>query len=83
MRIERVTVTDAVISCEAEKVGRYVNQKWVYDVRAKKLLGQLSYHPSQCTAFFRTAPAPYFSAAIGQDWSRSALRPGGTRNFEY
>ncbi len=29
LRIERATVTDAVISCEAEKIGHYTNQKWV------------------------------------------------------
>jgi hypothetical protein len=64
IRIERVTVTDAVISCEAEKVGRFVHQKWVYDVRAKKLVGQLSYHPFAMHRIFPNGAGAVF---IGSD----------------
>jgi hypothetical protein len=64
MRIERVRVTDAVISCEAEKVGRYVNQKWVYDVRAKKLLEQFSYQPFAMHRIFPNGAGAVF---LGSD----------------
>ena len=43
--LERVTATDTVISCRGEKSARLPHQKWVYDVRAKKLIGQFSYLP--------------------------------------
>jgi hypothetical protein len=64
VRIERVTVTDSVISCEAEKVGRYVNQKWVYDVRTKKLLRQFSYHPFTMHRIFPNSDGAVF---VGSD----------------
>lgn len=44
-RVERVTATDTVISCRGEKAMIYPHQKWVYDVRAKGLVGQFSYDP--------------------------------------
>jgi hypothetical protein len=64
MRIERVAVTDTVISCEAEKIGHYVNQKWVYDVRAKKLLKQFSYHPFAMHRIFPNGAGAVF---LGRD----------------
>jgi hypothetical protein len=44
-RMERVTATDTVISCRGEKSATYPNQKWVYDVAARKLIRQFSYQP--------------------------------------
>lgn len=44
-RIERVTVTDTVISCQGEKSYRGEHQKWVYDIRAKQLIRQYGYQP--------------------------------------
>jgi len=64
IRVERVSVTDAVLSCEAEKVGRSVNQKWVYDVRSKKLLGQFSYQPF---AMHRIFPDGAGAVFVGSD----------------
>jgi hypothetical protein len=44
-RIERVTATDTVISCRGEKSATYPNQKWIYDIRSRKLIRQFSYQP--------------------------------------
>jgi hypothetical protein len=44
-RVERVTATDAVISCRGEKSATYPNQKWVYDIGDQKLVRQFSYQP--------------------------------------
>ncbi len=72
-RIERVTATDSVISCRGEKSMQYPNQKWIYDVRAKSLLRQLSYQPfAMCRIFSRSASASKPSGAvfIGSDRQR-------------
>jgi hypothetical protein len=65
--IERVTPTDSVISCQGEKSERYPNQKWVYDVRAKKLLGQFSY---QGFAMYRSFPNAGGAVFLGSDTQR-------------
>jgi len=44
-RVERFTVQELVLSCMGEKWATYDNQKFVYDVRAHKLLGHFSYAP--------------------------------------
>jgi len=44
-RIERATSTDTVISCMGEKGYQGKNQKFVYDVRAKRLVGHFAYQP--------------------------------------
>ena len=66
-RIERVTATDSVISCQGEKSERYPNQKWVYDVRAKRLLGQFSYQPF---AMYRSFPSAAGAVFVGSDTQR-------------
>jgi hypothetical protein len=66
-RMERVTVTDSVISCQGEKSERYPNQKWVYDVRAKRLLGQFSYQPF---AMYRIFPSAAGAVFVGSDTQR-------------
>jgi len=66
-RIERVTVTDTVISCEGEKSKRYPHQKWVYDVRAKELRGQFSYQPFAMSWVFSSAEGGVF---LGSDSKR-------------
>lgn len=65
--IERVTATDSVISCEGEKFERYPHQKWVYDVRAKKLLAQFSYQPFAMHRIFPSAGGAVF---VGSDTQR-------------
>ena len=66
-RIERVTATDSVISCEGGKSERYPYQKWVYDVRAKKLLAQFSYQPF---AMYRVFPSAGGAVFVGSDTER-------------
>jgi hypothetical protein len=66
-RIERVTVTDSIISCEGEKSERYPNQKWVYDVRAKRLVRQFSYRPFAMSRSFPKAAGVVF---VGSDTER-------------
>jgi hypothetical protein len=66
-RIERVTATDSVISCQGEKSERYPNQKWVYDVRAKSLLRQFSYQPF---AMYRSFPNANGAVFVGSDRQR-------------
>ncbi len=66
-RVERVTATDSVISCEGDKSERFPNQKWVYDVRAKKLLGQFSYRPF---AMYRCFQGAGSAVLVGSDTQR-------------
>jgi hypothetical protein len=66
-RIERVTATDSVISCQGEKSERHPNEKWVYDVGAKKLLGQFSYRPF---AMYRGFPNADGAVFVGSDTQR-------------
>ena len=44
-RIIRATATDTVISCDGEKFEVHPREKFVYDIRAKRLVGQVSYYP--------------------------------------
>jgi hypothetical protein len=69
-RIERVTATDVVISCQGEKSERYANQKWVCDVRAKGLVGQLSYQPFTMRRAFPSGGGAVF---VGSDSQRLAV----------
>jgi hypothetical protein len=66
-RIERVSPTDTVVRCGGEKSERHPNQKWVYDVRAKKLLGQFSYQPF---AMYRSFPSADGAIFVGSDAQR-------------
>jgi hypothetical protein len=66
-RIERVSATDSVVSCRGEKSERYPNQKWVYDVRAKRMLRQFSYQPF---AMYRSFPSANGAVFIGSDSQR-------------
>ena len=42
-RVERFTVEELVLSCTGEKWATYDNQKFVYDMRARKLVAHFSY----------------------------------------
>jgi hypothetical protein len=41
-RIERATSTDTVISCTGEKAYQGLNQKFVYNIRAKALVSHFA-----------------------------------------
>jgi hypothetical protein len=44
-RVLRATITDTVIGCLGEKSEIHSNQKFVYDVRAKRLVSRVEYPP--------------------------------------
>ena len=44
-RVERFTAQELVLSCTGEKWATYDNQKFVYDVRGRKLVAHFSYAP--------------------------------------
>ncbi len=66
-RIERVTATDTVISCRGEKAMQYPNEKWVYDVRARRLVRQFSYQPVAMQRAFSSSKGVVF---VGTDRQR-------------
>ena len=66
-RIERVTATDAVISCRGEKSMKYPNQKWDYDIQTRKLVRQFSYQPFEMYEMFSQGGGAVF---VGTDRER-------------
>ena len=74
--IERVTATDAVFSCKYEKHQRMPNEKFVYDVRSKALVGRVSYQPFAMSRIFEM---PGGAVVVGTDSRRLvavAFTPG-------
>lgn len=65
-RVERVAATDSVVSCEGEKSERYPNQKWVYDLPAKRLVLQFSYQPFQMQRVFSNVDETILIASDGR-----------------
>jgi len=64
MRLLRATVTDTVIACEQEKSEVGPTQKFVYDVRAKRLVSHFTYDPFITYALERTrSGGVWFSTA--------------------
>jgi len=80
-RIERATASDAVVSCNAEKIGHYTNRKWVYDVRAKKLLGQFSYHPFPMYRVFPNGSGAVFLGSDRKGLVAVGFTPGRDPEF--
>jgi hypothetical protein len=62
-RVERFTLQELVLSCSGEKWTRYDNQKFVYDVHARKLVRDFSYAPFSTE---RVLPGPKFVMAAGE-----------------
>jgi hypothetical protein len=62
-RVERFTVQELVLSCTGEKWATYDNQKFIYDVRARKLVSHYSYAP--CSAE-RVLAGPKFAMTDGK-----------------
>jgi hypothetical protein len=62
-RVERFTAQELVLSCVGEKWATYDNQKFVYDVGARKLVGHFSF-PS--FAAERVLPGPKFVMKAGE-----------------
>lgn len=80
-RIERVTATDSVISCEGEKSARYPNQKWVYDVRGKSLVRQFSYQPFATRRVFSNGDETVFIASDGRRQVAIGFQPARDPEF--
>jgi len=80
-RVERVTATDAVISCEGEKSERYRNRKWAYDVRSKSLVGQFSYQPFGMHRVFSNVDETVFVASDGQRQVAIGFKPARDPEF--
>lgn len=66
-RIERATSTDTVISCAGEKGYRGLNQKFVYDIRAKALMSHFAYQP---VAMMRVLNVSGRTVFVGSDLQR-------------
>ena len=67
MGLERATATDTVVSCKGEKPSNYPHQKWVYDVRAKRLVAQFAFQPFVTQGTF---PAPRGAVFVLSDPQR-------------
>jgi hypothetical protein len=72
-RVERFTVQELVLSCVGEKWATYDNQKFVYDVRAHKLVNHFSYAPFSAE---RVQPGPKFAMTNGKRQLVIDIDPG-------
>ena len=80
-RIERATSTDTVISCTGEKAYQGLNQKFVYDIRAKALVSHFAYQPF---AMMRVLNVSGRTVFVGSDLKRLVaveFQPGGSPEF--
>jgi len=64
-RIERATSTDTVISCAGEKGYQGLNQKFVYDIRAKALVSHFAYQPFAIMRILNVSGRTVFVGTIG------------------
>jgi hypothetical protein len=62
-RIERFTAQELVVSCVGEKWSTYDNQKFVYDVRTRKLVSHFSYPPFSNARVLHGRNGPQFVMA--------------------
>ncbi len=80
-RIERATSTDTVISCAGEKGYQGLNQKFVYDIRAKALVSHFAYQPFAMMRALNTSGRTVF---VGSDLKRLVaveFQPGASPEF--
>jgi len=80
-RIERATATDTVISCAGEKSEQHPNQKFVYDLRAKAMVGRVSYSPVPMYAAFALSVGAVFVGSDGRRLVAVEYRPAATPVF--
>jgi hypothetical protein len=59
-RVERFTLQELVLSCVGEKWATYDNQKFVYDVSARKLVRHFSYPPFSAERVLHGRAGPQF-----------------------
>ena len=80
-RIERATSTDTVISCAGEKGYQGLNQKFVYDIRAKAPVSHFAYQP---LAMMRVLNVSGRTVFVGSDLARLVaveFEPDGSSEF--
>jgi hypothetical protein len=80
-RIERATSTDTVISCLGEKGYQGLNQKFVYDIRAKTLVSHFAYQPFAMTRVLDVSGHTVFVGADLHQLSAVEFKPGGSPEF--
>src|SRR5208283_1847331 len=62
-QIERLTARELVVSCFGEKWPGYDYQKFVYDIRSRKLVSHFSYPPLATALVLPGSPGPRFVMA--------------------
>lgn len=80
-RIERATSTDTVISCTGEKSRQWMNQKFVYDVRAKALVSHFAYQPFAMMRVLNDSGRTVFVGIDGARLVAVEFRPGESPEF--
>jgi hypothetical protein len=80
-RIERATSTDTVISCMGEKSYQGMNQKFVYDVRAKALVRHFAYQPFAMMRVLNDSGRTVFVGIDGARLVAVEFRPGESPEF--
>jgi hypothetical protein len=80
-RIERATSMDIVISCMGEKGSPGMNQKFVYDVRAKALVRHFAYQPFAMMRVLNDSGRTVFVGIDGARLVAVEFRPGESPEF--
>ena len=80
-RIERATATDTVISCTGEKGYQGMNQKFVYDIRAKALVSHFAYQPFAMMRVLNDSGRTVFVGIDGARLVAVEFRPGESPEF--
>jgi hypothetical protein len=60
-RVERFTLQELVLSCVGEKWSTYANQKFVYDVAARRLVSHFAYAPFSAERVINGRNGPQFA----------------------
>jgi hypothetical protein len=80
-RIERATSTDTVISCGGEKGYQGLNQKFVYDIRAKALVSHFAYQPFAMMQVLKGSGRTVFAGSDLKRLVAVEFEPGGSPEF--
>jgi hypothetical protein len=77
-RVERFTPEELVLSCVGEKWSTYDNQKFVYDLAARKLLSHFSYPPFSAGRVFHGRNGPQFVMTDNQQRLLADIDPASS-----
>jgi hypothetical protein len=82
VRVDRITSTDSVFACTAGFLQfTPLNHKFVYDVRAKRLVSHFSYSPFSMYRGFANAGGAVFAGSDSQRLIAIAFQPGSPQPF--